>query len=95
MILTLIGTMSFAQVIFQIQAPSTPVPLQNTTYPLEWADPSGGDWATPDLNVPANSVTAALEFVDDGDGPTLDANGNPINQDACTDFGVVAQPLAG
>ncbi len=84
MMLTMIGTMSFAQVIFQIQAPSTPVALQNTTYPLTWADPAGGDWATPDLNIPANSVTAPLEFVDDGDGPTLDANGNPLGQDACT-----------
>ena len=79
MILTLIGTMSFAQVIFQIQAPSTPVPLQNTTYPITYSNEGGAtDWGSPDLTIPANSVTAALEFVDDGDAPTLDANGNPV-----------------
>jgi len=82
MILTLIGTFSFAQVIFQIQAPSTPVGLQNTTYPITVAE--GTDWSTPDLLVSANSITAALEFVDDGGSPALDVNGNPGNQDACT-----------
>ena len=86
MILTMIGTISFAQVIFQIQAPSTPVPLQNTTYPLEWADPAGGDWATPDLNIPANSVTAALQFVDDGDLGNDPTYGFPASQDACSNF---------
>jgi len=83
MILTMIGTLSFAQVIFQIQPPSTPSILQNTTYPLTWADPAGGDWATPDLNNPANAVTAPLEFVDDGDTGT-DSYGNPMGQDACS-----------
>jgi hypothetical protein len=87
MVLTMLGMLSFGQVIFQIQAPSTPAGLQNTTYPLTWADPGGGDWATPDLNIPANSVTAALEFVDDGDAPTPDANGNPLSQNACTGTG--------
>lgn len=86
MILTMIGTFGFAQVIFQIQAPSTPVPLQNTTYPLTWADPAGGDWATPDLNIPANAVTAALQFVDDGDLGTNATYGFPNSQDACTNF---------
>ena len=86
MILTMIGTFGFSQVIFQIQAPSTPVPLQNTTYPLTWADPAGGDWATPDLNNPANSVTAALQFVDDGDLGTNATYGFPNSQDACNNF---------
>jgi PA domain-containing protein/type IX secretion system substrate protein len=83
MILSLIGTFGFAQVIFQIQPPSTPVPLQNTTYPLTYSNEGGAtDWGSPDLTVPANSVTAELMFVDDGTAG-IDANGNPLNQDAC------------
>jgi len=86
MILTMVATIGFGQVIFQIQAPSTPVGLQNTTYPLEWADPAGGDWATPDLNIPANSVTAALEFVNDGTAGNNATYGFPLAEQACTDF---------
>ena len=79
--LTSIGTFGFSQVIFQVQAPSTPVNLQ-ATYPQTWA--FGGGWSTPDLNIPGNSVTAALEFVDDGD-PGLDPTyGFPANRDACS-----------
>lgn len=81
MVMAMMSAIGFSQVVFQVQAPSTPAGLQGT-YPLTWADPSGGDWATPDLNIPANSVTGALEFVDDGDVGT-DAYGNPTSQDAC------------
>lgn len=95
MILTMIGTLSFAQVIFQIQAPSMPVGLQNTTYPLEWADPAGGDWTTPDLNIAANSVTAPLQFVDDGSVGNNATYGFPLAEQACVDFGIATQPLAG
>lgn len=83
-ILTAIGTFSFAQVIFQVQAPSTPTNLQNT-YPMTWAyDPAFVTWSTPDLNNPANSVTAPLEFVDDGDIGLDPTYGFPANRDACT-----------
>ncbi|MGB0882947.1 MAG: PA domain-containing protein [Vicingaceae bacterium] len=67
MIMIVLGTASFAQVIFQVQ---TPAPLA-ANYALTWADPAGGDWATPDLNLSANSVTAALEFVDAAGGDTI------------------------
>jgi len=59
MIMIMLGTVSFAQIIFQVQAPAALA----GNYGLTWADPAGGDWATPDLNIGANSVTAALQFV--------------------------------
>jgi len=82
MILTMIGTISFAQVIFQIQAPSTPANLLGSYPILDWALQSNG-WSSPDMNIPANAITGELMFVDDGD-VGLDANGNPAGQDACT-----------
>lgn len=59
MIMIVLGTVSFAQIIFQVQTPAALA----ANYGLTWADPAGGDWATPDLNIGANSVTAALQFV--------------------------------
>ena len=95
-ILTIIKTISFGQVvIFQIQAPSTPTNLQGSyalTYDNEFY---GTTWASPDITNPANSVTAALEFVDDGDTGTDPTYGYPNAEDACTPFGITAQPLAG
>ena len=67
MIMIVLGTVSFAQIIFQVQ---TPAPLA-ANYGLTWADPAGGDWATPDLNISANSVTAALQFVAAPGGDTI------------------------
>jgi PA domain/Secretion system C-terminal sorting domain len=70
MILAMIGTLSFGQVIFAVQAPSTPAGLLGN-YANSWADPGGGDWTTPDLNIPANSVTAPLMFVAAPGGDTI------------------------
>ncbi len=94
MILTLLGTFGFAQVIFQVQAPSTPVALQ-TTYPLTWADPGGGDWACPDLNIPANSITGELIFVDDGTPGIHPTYGHPMQEQACASPGFSQPALAG
>lgn len=82
MMFTMIAAFGFSQVIFQVQN-STPTTLQGT-YPLTWADPSGNDWATPDLNIPANAVTGALEFIDDGDTGNDPTYGHPLSQDACS-----------
>lgn len=65
--MTLTGAFAFAQVIFQVQSPA---PLMGN-YPLTWADPGGNDWATPDLNIPANAVTGTLQFVDAPGGDTI------------------------
>ncbi|MDT8411356.1 MAG: PA domain-containing protein [Vicingaceae bacterium] len=65
--MTLTGAFAFAQVIFQVQSPA---PLM-ANYALTWADPGGNDWATPDLNNPANAVTGVLKFVDAPGGDTI------------------------
>jgi len=67
MIMIVLGTASFAQIIFQV---TNPAPLA-ANYALTWADPAGGDWTTPDLNDPTNSVTADLQFVTAPGGDTL------------------------
>jgi len=94
MVMAMMSAIGFSQVVFQVQAPSTPAGLIGT-YPMTWADPAGGDWACPDLNIPANSVTGPLQFVDDGDLGVDPTYGFPASQDACNDFGVATQPLAG
>lgn len=65
--MTLTGAIAFAQVIFQVQAPTSLM----GNYALTWADPGGNDWATPDLNNPANAVTDTLMFVDAPGGDTI------------------------
>jgi PA domain-containing protein/type IX secretion system substrate protein len=83
MILSLIGTFGFAQVIFQVQAPSTPTNLLGS-YALTYDNENAGtSWGSPDLMLPANSVTAALEFVDDGDLGLNPTYGFPYSRDAC------------
>lgn len=68
MILTLIGTISFAQVIFQVQSPA-PVAAN---YPNEYTEPApGGGWGNLDLTDPANSITGTLMFVDAPGGDTI------------------------
>jgi hypothetical protein len=92
MLLTLVGTFAFAQVIFQVQAPSTPTNLLGS-YALTYDNEGGGaTWGSPDLLLPANAVTAALEFVDDGDTGTDPTYGFPANRDACTPL---VTPLTG
>lgn len=63
--------MGFSQVIFDVQAPSNLL----GSYPLTYAKSSSGWTATPDLTVPANSVTDTLVFVSDGTaGDSLGCN---------------------
>ena len=95
MILTVIGTVGFAQVIFQVQAPSTPTNLQGS-YAITYDNEGGGTtWGSPDITLPVNSITAPIEFVDDGDTGNDPTYGHPNAEDACTPFGIAGQPLAG
>jgi hypothetical protein len=55
-------TLSTAQVIFYVDPPSS----NEGNYNFTWADPGGGDWACPDLNNSANSITGELCMADDG-----------------------------
>lgn len=51
-------------------------------YVFEWADPAGGDWATPDFLIPGTFVQDTLAIVDDGT-PGTNAQGNPISAEGC------------
>ena len=51
-------------------------------YDFTWADPGGGDWATPDFNIGGTSVQGELVIVDDGT-PGTNAQGNPISAEGC------------
>jgi PA domain/Secretion system C-terminal sorting domain len=55
-------TLSTAQVIFYVDPPST----NEGNYNFTWADPGGGDWTTPDLNISGNEVTGELCMASDG-----------------------------
>lgn len=71
-----------SQVIVKItQSPNNPLLLGVIN--SFWADAASTGWSTPDLTNPANAIEAELMFVDDGVDTTIDANGNPIWQDAC------------
>jgi hypothetical protein len=95
MILTMIGAVSFGQVIFQVQAPSTPTNLQGS-YALTYDNENGGtSWASPDITLPANSVTAPLMFVDDGSVGNDPTYGHPVAQANCIAHGISGQPYAG
>lgn len=54
-------------------------------YGFEWADPGGGDWATPDFNVPNTNVTGDLVLADD-DTPGVSATptGHNLENEACS-----------
>ncbi len=52
-------------------------------YVFEWADPAGGDWATPDFLTSGVSVQAELMIADDGTAGT-NPQGNPISAEACS-----------
>ena len=75
--LLLTGIVSYAQVVFNVQSPAS----ISGNYDLTYSDPAGG-WGSPDLTVPANSVTAELMFVEDGT-PGTNAQGNPISREGC------------
>lgn len=51
-------------------------------YDHTWADPAGGDWATPDYLIPGNFIIDTLMMVDDGT-PGTNAQGHPIAQEGC------------
>lgn len=51
-------------------------------YDFTWADPGGGDWATPDFLIPGTFVQAELMMVDDGSTGT-NAQGNPVSAEGC------------
>jgi hypothetical protein len=59
----------------------SPTPIVGN-YDFTWADPAGGDWASPDFLIPGVFVKDTLMFVDTGE-PGLNAQGNPIAQEAC------------
>lgn len=59
----------------------SPVSIEGD-YTFEWADPDGGDWATPDFTVPNTYVQDTLALVDDGT-PGLNPQGNPIAAEGC------------
>lgn len=52
-------------------------------YLFTWADPAGGDWATPDFNIAGTFVQDTLMFVDTGVAGT-NPQGHPIAQEGCT-----------
>lgn len=51
-------------------------------YTFTWADPAGGDWATPDFLVPGTFIQGDLVLVEDGT-PGTNLQGNPISQEGC------------
>lgn len=72
------STLTYAQVIC---AGISPANIAGN-YEFTWADPGGGDWSTPDFNIPGTYVQACLEMVEDGTAGT-NAQGNPISQEGC------------
>lgn len=65
--LAFVGTLSFAQVIFQVQ---TPAPLA-ANYGLIWGDQVNLGWGGPDLNIAANAITDTLQFAALPGGDTI------------------------
>lgn len=59
----------------------SPASIQGN-YPFTWADPGGGDWSTPDFNIPATFVEDTLMLVEDGE-PGTNPQGNPVSQEGC------------
>jgi hypothetical protein len=59
----------------------SPAPIAQN-YAFTWADPAGGDWTTPDWNVPGTYVQSTLMLVEDGT-PGTNAQGHPISQEGC------------
>lgn len=48
-----------------------------------WADPAGGDWASPDYLIPGNFIVDTLALVEDGT-PGTNLQGHPISQEGCS-----------
>jgi len=51
-------------------------------YEFTWADPSGGDWTTPNFLTPGVVVQDTLMLVDDGT-PGTNPQGNPVSAEGC------------
>lgn len=64
-----------------VTAGVSPASIQGN-YEFAWADPAGGDWATPDFLTPGVFVEDTLMLIDDGT-PGTNAQGNPIGAEAC------------
>lgn len=79
-------TASQAQVIVYCEAPAA---IAGNKTPFSWADPSGGTWATPDLNVPANAIKDTLKLVDDGTAADSLGCTNPLANDLTGKIAVV------
>ena len=63
-------------------------------YVFEWADPGGGDWATPDFLIAGNFVQDTLAMMDDGSGPGTNLQGNPIAAEGCAGAPAAGSPAA-
>lgn len=72
------SALSFGQVICAGISPAS----ISGNYTFTWADPGGGDWTTPDFNVPGTYVQGCLELVEDGSLGT-NPDGNLFSQEGC------------
>jgi hypothetical protein len=59
----------------------SPAPIANN-FDFTWADPGGGDWASPDWNQANTYTEDTLMIVDDGTAG-LNAQGNPLSAEGC------------
>ena len=75
---TAIAATTKAQIIAQGISPSNIA----GNYDFTWADPGGGDWSSPDFNIPGTNVQDTLMLVDDGSTGT-NPQGNPISAEGC------------
>ncbi len=75
---SLLSVSAMAQIVVQ---GISPAPIANN-YAFSWADPAGGDWATPDFNIAGTCVEDTLMLVEDGT-PGTNLQGNPISQEGC------------
>lgn len=69
---------SNAQIVVQGISPGTIAGSYNFT----WADPNGGDWFTPDFNIPGTFVLDTLSLVEDGT-PGVSTNGHNLSNEGC------------
>ena len=67
-----------AQVIVAGVSPASIV----ANYTHTWCDPAGGDWSSPDFNIPGTFVEDTLMLVDDGSTGT-NPQGNPVSAEGC------------
>lgn len=79
--LLIVGLAVNAQVSFTVLSPSGVA----GDYNFEWADPGGGDWATPDWNVPNTNTQGFLALAEDGTpGTSTTASGHLKTYEACS-----------